>query len=51
MAAADLASGDVLIFLDSHCEVTERWIEPLLKTIQEDRKRLLQLCFVLLNFF
>uniref|UniRef100_A0A0N5ADP8 Glyco_trans_2-like domain-containing protein n=1 Tax=Syphacia muris TaxID=451379 RepID=A0A0N5ADP8_9BILA len=39
MAAAEFASGDVLIFLDSHCEVTDKWIEPLLQTIQEDRTR------------
>ncbi|VDD97396.1 unnamed protein product, partial [Enterobius vermicularis] len=49
MAAADLASGDVLIFLDSHCEVTERWIEPLLKTIQEDRKRVVLPVIDLIN--
>lgn len=27
-----------MIFLDSHCEVTKGWIEPLLKTIAEDRR-------------
>uniref|UniRef100_A0A0M3IPI1 Glyco_trans_2-like domain-containing protein n=1 Tax=Ascaris lumbricoides TaxID=6252 RepID=A0A0M3IPI1_ASCLU len=37
--AARLASGDVLVFLDSHCEVTDRWIEPLLAQIQEDNTR------------
>lgn len=34
---AHAAVGDVLIFLDSHCEVTKGWIEPLLKPIAEDR--------------
>uniref|UniRef100_A0A914RU55 Glycosyltransferase 2-like domain-containing protein n=1 Tax=Parascaris equorum TaxID=6256 RepID=A0A914RU55_PAREQ len=34
--AARLASADVLVFLDSHCEVTDRWIQPLLAQIQED---------------
>lgn len=31
------ASGDAVIFLDSHCEVTDYWLEPLLKVIHEDR--------------
>lgn len=35
---ANLASGDVLIFLDSHCEVNVGWIEPLLTEILRDPK-------------
>ncbi|VDN07741.1 unnamed protein product [Thelazia callipaeda] len=37
--ASRVAVGDVLIFLDSHCEVTPLWIEPLLVPIQENFTR------------
>ncbi|ESN92613.1 hypothetical protein HELRODRAFT_108015 [Helobdella robusta] len=32
---ADSAKGDVLVFLDSHCEVTQGWLEPMLARIME----------------
>uniref|UniRef100_A0A224XDQ8 Polypeptide N-acetylgalactosaminyltransferase n=1 Tax=Panstrongylus lignarius TaxID=156445 RepID=A0A224XDQ8_9HEMI len=32
------AAGDVLIFLDAHCEVGVKWAEPLVARIKEDRK-------------
>ena len=31
------ATGDVIVFLDAHCEANEGWIEPLLARIQEER--------------
>jgi len=36
MEGAWRARGDVLIFLDSHIEATEGWIQPLLGRIKED---------------
>lgn len=36
--AAREATGDILVILDSHCEVNQKWLEPLLKVVQNDPK-------------
>lgn len=38
LEGARVAQGDVLLFLDSHCEATDLWLEPLVQRIKENNR-------------
>ena len=37
MFGARLAIGEIVVFLDSHCECRNHWLEPMVDVIQKDR--------------
>jgi len=37
VAGAELSKGQVITYLDAHCECTQGWLEPLMHEIYVDR--------------
>ena len=49
LSGAHIAKGEVLTFLDSHCEATPGWVEPLLARIAKDRSNVVCPAIEVLN--
>jgi polypeptide N-acetylgalactosaminyltransferase len=37
MFAAEVALGDIMVFIDSHCECLPGWLQPLISEIFKDK--------------
>ena len=50
MVGSDLAKGEVILFLDSHCEASPGWLEPLLQRIKDDDKNVVMPSHDIISF-
>ncbi|XP_041664050.1 polypeptide N-acetylgalactosaminyltransferase 15-like isoform X2 [Cheilinus undulatus] len=44
------AAGEVLVFMDSHCECQKGWLEPLLERVAQDRTRVVSPIMDVINW-